>query len=149
MAIHAARLENSPRLQRVLDVLKDGRPHTTREVQILANVCNAHTAAAELRANGFNVVCIQAGRGLYYYRLIKQCERCRRDGAQLIKVEHYRNVFLCDDCAFGLGLAMSLAMGAAGQAVDEAALKKLADRIMAGGTTEEITEIKEPCNGGL
>lgn len=67
--IHHAKLENSPRLQRFLMVLNDyGKPMSTRDVQFLANVCNAHTCAAELRAQGVQVD-VERIHGHYYYSL--------------------------------------------------------------------------------
>ena len=51
--IHAARYSRSPRLQRVVSLMSDGKERTTREIQSRANVCNAHTCVSELRAQGF------------------------------------------------------------------------------------------------
>jgi hypothetical protein len=70
--IHAAKLEKSPRLQRFLAVLKqhpDGI--STRDVQFAADVCNAHSCAAELNApiNNIPVDCERRADGYFYYRL--------------------------------------------------------------------------------
>ena len=74
--IHFARLSNSPRLQRFLKILSDGKKHTTREIQVKAKVCNPNTAKAELKENGFNVDCklrevTEDGSKIFEYQLIK------------------------------------------------------------------------------
>ncbi len=57
--IHAAVLENSPRLQRVLTYLRAMGPRgaTTMEIVIGARVAVAGTAVSELRSNGISVDC--------------------------------------------------------------------------------------------
>ena len=57
--IHAATLSKSKRLQRVLRYLLGApkRGRTTREIQTTTETCNAHTAVAELRANGYPIDC--------------------------------------------------------------------------------------------
>ena len=67
--MHAARIDNSARLRRVLDVLRDQAPHTTRDIIRAAGVCAVNSCIAELRANGYNISCRQAGRGIYQYQL--------------------------------------------------------------------------------
>lgn len=52
----AAKL-TSPRLQRVLTLLKDRRPHTTREIVRKARVCAVNSCIAELRENGAEIIC--------------------------------------------------------------------------------------------
>ena len=47
----------SPRLQRVLALLKDGKPHTTREIVRKAHVVAVNSCIAELRANGAEILC--------------------------------------------------------------------------------------------
>jgi len=54
--MHAAPL-TSPRLRRVLQVLRDGRPHTTREIVRRAHVVAVNSCIAELRANGAEILC--------------------------------------------------------------------------------------------
>lgn len=66
--MHAARLESSPRLQRLLTVLRDGREYSTRELVKLAEVMAINSAADELRENGFDIRCERRGR-YWYYRL--------------------------------------------------------------------------------
>lgn len=56
--IRAAAL-TSPRLQRVLALLKDGRPHTTRDIVRRARVMAVNACVAELRFHGAEIVCTQ------------------------------------------------------------------------------------------
>ncbi len=67
--MHFARLENSERLQRVLRVLMDFGPHSTLEIQDRAYVCAVASSIAELRAQGFNILCKQR-KGFFAYRLL-------------------------------------------------------------------------------
>lgn len=67
--IHYARIENSPRLQRLDRFLQDGKWHSTREVMRGADVCAVNTAVDELRENGRNVRCERRGR-YWYYRMV-------------------------------------------------------------------------------
>lgn len=70
--MHAARVDRSPRLQRVLAVLEDGREHSTRELLDAARVCAVNSIVAELRANGHRITCRQqvADEGrVWLYRL--------------------------------------------------------------------------------
>ena len=57
--MHAARLADSPRLQRVLEVLSDGREHSTLEISQQARVCAVNSCIAELRENGKSISCRQ------------------------------------------------------------------------------------------
>lgn len=66
----AARIENSARLQRVADLLADGREHTTLDIVIGASVCAVNSAVAELRANGYHIDCQRRG-DVWVYRLIE------------------------------------------------------------------------------
>lgn len=68
----AARLETSPRLQRVLDLLSDGRPRTTREIVVGAHVCAVNSCIAELRENGIAVHCERKG-DLWWYWIETSC----------------------------------------------------------------------------
>lgn len=65
--MHAARLANSPRLLRVLRLLSDGRPHSSRDIVRRANVIAVASCVAELRVNGAEISCVQrqdpSGRG--------------------------------------------------------------------------------------
>lgn len=66
--MHYARLERSPRLQRLLAVLRQGGWYSTRELVKQAEVMAINSAADELRANGFDVECERRGQ-YWYYRL--------------------------------------------------------------------------------
>lgn len=67
--IHAAKIENSPRLQRVYELLLSG-PKTTREIVRQADVCAVNSIAKELRENGINVECKPIRKGVFQYRLV-------------------------------------------------------------------------------
>lgn len=71
--MHAARIEDSPRLQKVLQFLRRRRAATTREISQECDVYAVNSIIAELRANGFNVVCsaVPKQRGVYRYELIE------------------------------------------------------------------------------
>ncbi len=69
--MHAARLEKSPRLQRVLEVLSDGQAHTTYEIVQQAQVCAVNSIVAELRQNGYSIDCRRRA-DRFYYQLMKE-----------------------------------------------------------------------------
>ena len=52
--MHAATVD-SPRLRRVLELLRDGEEHSTREIVEDAQVMAVNSCIAELRANGYLV----------------------------------------------------------------------------------------------
>ena len=64
--MNAANLKKSERLQRVLDFLRDKRPHSTLEIVRKAKVCAVNSVIAELRANGFDINCQRRGDRWYY-----------------------------------------------------------------------------------
>lgn len=66
--MHHARLEASPRLQRVAQLLAGGREYSTAEIVAYANVCAVNSAVAELRENGLDIACRRQG-DLWLYRL--------------------------------------------------------------------------------
>lgn len=70
--MHAARIEDSPRLQKVRDFLRR-RPATTLEIVQGCGVCAVNSIIAELRANGFVIDCsaVKGQRGVYRYSLIE------------------------------------------------------------------------------
>ncbi|MGR3501571.1 hypothetical protein [Pseudaestuariivita sp.] len=75
--MHAAGM-HSPRLRRVLKVLKDGKPHSTREIVRKAGVCAVNAVVAELRANGAEIACWQQlvdDRRVWFYRMTKEPTR--------------------------------------------------------------------------
>ena len=70
--MHAARVDHSPRLQRVLDVLRDGREHSTLDLVWRARVCAVNSIIAELRAQGYSISCRHGsvdGERRWWYRL--------------------------------------------------------------------------------
>mgnify|MGYP006270469785 CR=1 FL=1 len=65
---------SSPRLQRVLRVLADGKPHTTRSIVRKACVCAVNACVAELRQHGAVIVCETrhvGGKRRFYYTMTK------------------------------------------------------------------------------
>ena len=71
--IRAAAL-TSPRLQRVLALLSDGRPHTTRDIVRRARVMAVNACVAELRHHGAEIVCTQQvtdGQRRFFYTMMK------------------------------------------------------------------------------
>lgn len=67
--MHSANIMNSDRLQRLHKVLRKGKWFSTMEIIKKAGICAVNSAVAELRDNGFDVVCEQEGR-VWYYRLV-------------------------------------------------------------------------------
>lgn len=68
--IHFARLENSPRLKRLLKFLKDHKPHSTLAIVKGAKICAVNSAVDELRENGYDIPCTRKG-DIWEYQLIK------------------------------------------------------------------------------
>lgn len=70
--MHAANIENSPRLQQVLSYLRKG-PATTFEIVMGCGVCAVNSIIAELRANGYVITCtpVKGQRGVYIYELVE------------------------------------------------------------------------------
>lgn len=64
---------SSPRLQRVLAVLKDGRPHTTRQIVRKGRVMAVNACISELRQHGAEIHCqcrrVNGARRFYYTML--------------------------------------------------------------------------------
>ena len=70
--MHAAAVDTSDRLQRVLAVLSDGAEHSTLDISQSAGACAVNSCVAELRANGHVITCRQVfrtGRHIWLYRL--------------------------------------------------------------------------------
>lgn len=64
----------SPRLQRVLSLLADGREHTTRQIVRRARVVAVNACVAELRAHGAEIDCsprVVMGARRFYYRMTR------------------------------------------------------------------------------
>lgn len=73
MGMHAAKLDRSARLQRVLDVLRTGVEYSTRDLVMAAQVCAVNSIIAELRANGYVIHCRQKpGERVWLYRLSRE-----------------------------------------------------------------------------
>lgn len=76
--MHAAPL-TSPRLQRVLQLLSDGRPHTTREIVRKARVMAVNACVSELRFHGAEIQCravrLPNGQRRFYYTMTKGPDR--------------------------------------------------------------------------
>lgn len=71
--MNAAGLQ-SPRLQRVLALLKDGRPHTTRAIVRKAQVMAVNACISELRHHGAEIACVQqlvGGKRRFFYTMTK------------------------------------------------------------------------------
>ena len=71
--MHAAPL-TSPRLQRVLKVLSDGCPHTTRQIVRRGRVMAVNACISELRHHGAVILCDQRivnGARRFYYTMTK------------------------------------------------------------------------------
>ncbi|MDB5658348.1 MAG: hypothetical protein JWS10_963 [Cypionkella sp.] len=71
--MHAAAL-NSPRLQRALKVLSNGRPHTTRDLVRKARVMAVNAVISELRHHGAEIICTQQfvdGNRRFFYTMTK------------------------------------------------------------------------------
>lgn len=65
---------SSPRLQRVLQLLRDGRPHTTRDIVRRARVMAVNACISELRQHGAEIICARRrvnGAWRYYYTMLK------------------------------------------------------------------------------
>lgn len=74
MGMHAAKL-HSARLQRVLKVLSDGKPHTSLEITLEAGVVAVGTCISELRFRGAEITCEQVmkdDRRVWQYTMTKR-----------------------------------------------------------------------------
>ncbi len=74
MPSHHARIERSPRLKRVLEVLSDREWHSSLEIAIRAGTVAPGSCISELRSNGYVIDCRFRevdlnGRRVYEYRL--------------------------------------------------------------------------------
>lgn len=72
--MHAGPL-TSPRLQRVLRVLEDRRPHTTRDIVRRARVMAVNACVAELRHHGAQIDCTARfvdGRRVFFYTMTRE-----------------------------------------------------------------------------
>ena len=72
--MHAGPL-SSPRLQRVLAVLEDGRGHTTREIVRKGRVMAVNACISELRHHGAEIQCQKRrvnGAWRFFYTMTKR-----------------------------------------------------------------------------
>lgn len=72
--MRAARIEHSPRLQRVAELPSDGRWYSTLDIIVGAGVCAVNSCVAELRANGLDIDCRRVGKERFEYRLIRAAD---------------------------------------------------------------------------
>jgi len=68
--MNAASIENSDRLNRVLELLSQGGEFTTLDIIKQANVCAVNSIISELRQNGFDIDCQRRG-DKWFYKLEK------------------------------------------------------------------------------
>ena len=66
---HAANIDTSERLQKVLNFLSDYNWHSTFEIMQATQLCATGSAISELRANGYEIECRWVGHGHYEYKL--------------------------------------------------------------------------------
>lgn len=64
--MNSAKIERSPRLQRVLAYIQDGEPHSTLDIATNAYCCAVNSCVAELRSNGYDISCKRVGDVWYY-----------------------------------------------------------------------------------
>lgn len=66
----------SPRLQRVLALLSDGKPHTTRDIVRRARVMAVNACISELRQLGAEITCtrqsVRPGQGRRFHYTLKK-----------------------------------------------------------------------------
>lgn len=77
--IHFAKLEKSPRLQRLLAFLQTGGEFSTRDIILNTGLVAINSAVAELRMNGISISCRvlkdrEDGARVWAYRLEDQEE---------------------------------------------------------------------------
>lgn len=75
MSMHAASVNHSARLRRVLNALHDGYPHSTLDLVRDAGVCAVNSIVAELRQNGYAIDCQRVGDVWYYTLQSREAKR--------------------------------------------------------------------------
>lgn len=65
--MHSASIERSKRLQRVDDLLADGKEYSTMDIVHNASVCAVNSIVSELRANGRAIACRRT-KNIWFYR---------------------------------------------------------------------------------
>lgn len=66
--MNSALLANSARLQRVFNLLADGRSYSTIDIIMGAGVCAVNSCISELRDNGYQIDCWREG-DVWRYRM--------------------------------------------------------------------------------
>jgi hypothetical protein len=71
--MHAANIDDSPRLLKVRDFLRRVAAATTLEIIRACDVCAVNSIISELRINGYHITCtaVKGKRGVYAYKLIE------------------------------------------------------------------------------
>ena len=82
--IKFAKLENSKRLQKVANLLFDGKEYSTREIQRGADVCAVAVIVEELRKNKLDIECTRRGK-YWYYKMIDGFDIVRKLKGEKIK----------------------------------------------------------------
>jgi len=77
--MHYAKLSESKRLQRVMNLLSDFKAHSTLDIIQRAGICAVNSAISELRANNIPVECkyvrrTEDGNSVFEYRLLRVSE---------------------------------------------------------------------------
>lgn len=71
MSSHAAKIENSDRLKKLLRVLDSGEEFTTAELQTITNSMAIHSDVHELRQNGYKINCrYSKSKSLFFNRKV-------------------------------------------------------------------------------
>ena len=89
MSMNAASL-SSPRLQRVLTLLSDGRSHSTRSIMRKARVCAISACVSELREHGAEIVCERKRVGddwRFFYTMLTAPGEAEPDGVDPLNFE--------------------------------------------------------------
>jgi hypothetical protein len=68
--MHAAKISNSKRLQRVAKLLRTGKIYSTWNIMQRAKVCAVSAVVSELRVGGMEIDCWRKG-GIWLYRATK------------------------------------------------------------------------------
>ena len=77
--MHAAKVDRSARLRRVLNLLSHGVAMSTLDIIRLANVAAVSAAVSELRQQGYNIECKRKG-DIWLYSMKSRIESLREVG---------------------------------------------------------------------
>lgn len=72
--MNAAKVKKSDRLKSVLELLKQKKAFSTRDIIRATGVCAVSAIISELRQNGYRITCMRQynqkqGKTIYYYKL--------------------------------------------------------------------------------